>query len=97
MIADRDLWVDPQAAAKHNLTERMCDVLCGVASGLSNPGIGRELWLQPDTVKMHVGRLMKRLGARDRAHAVALAYEVGVLRTPAERARISRDELVVAA
>lgn len=87
MIAPRHLWVDEPRAALLGITERQADVLCGVASGMTNAQIGRALFLQPDTVKMHVGRLRRHLGATDRAHAVALAYEQGILRTPAERLR----------
>ncbi|WP_370948138.1 response regulator [Amycolatopsis sp. cg5] len=51
-----------------------------VARGLGNGEIGEELGLSLATVKTYVSRLLVKIGARDRAHAVALAYEHGVVR-----------------
>lgn len=64
------------------LTERERSVLDGMARGRSNSDIGRELYLSEDTIKTHARRLFRKLGARDRAHAVALAYQTGVLEAP---------------
>ncbi len=85
-------WIDFAAAARLGLSDRQVDVLAGIAGGLTNERIGARLGLTMDTVKMHVGRLYRQLGARDRAHAVALAYDKGALRTAAERARLSRRD-----
>ena len=54
------------------LTEREMQVLRGMSQGQSNGEIGRELFLSEDTVKTHARRLFRKLGARDRAQAVAL-------------------------
>lgn len=61
------------------MTERELEVLDLMSRGLSNVEIGRKLYLAQDTVKTHARRLFKRLGARDRAHAVRLGFELGVL------------------
>jgi DNA-binding NarL/FixJ family response regulator len=55
------------------ITTRMADVLCGIAHGHSYAEIGRRLHISPDMVKYHARRLYRALGARDRAHAAALA------------------------
>jgi len=62
------------------LTERELDVLAGMCEGRSNAEIGRSLFLSEDTVKTHARRLFKKLGAVDRAHAVALGYRWGLVR-----------------
>ena len=51
-----------------------------VATGLSNDEIAERLHLSPLTVKTHVNRAMMKLGARDRAQLVVLAYEGGLVR-----------------
>lgn len=61
------------------LTEREMQVLRGMAEGRSNAEIGRELYVAEDTVKTHARRLFRKLGARDRAHAVAVGFRSGVL------------------
>jgi DNA-binding NarL/FixJ family response regulator len=53
-------------------TERELQILRGMSLGHSNSEIGRELYLSEDTVKTHARKLFQKLGARDRAHAVAL-------------------------
>lgn len=62
-----------------NLTEREFQVLGRMAAGMSNGEIGRALHLSEDTIKTHARRLFRRLGVRDRAHAVARGYETGLL------------------
>jgi DNA-binding NarL/FixJ family response regulator len=62
------------------LTERELEVLAGMCEGRSNAEIGRSLFLSEDTVKTHARRLFKKLGAVDRAHAVALGYRWGLVR-----------------
>lgn len=62
------------------LTDRELEVLVRIGSGLTNAQIGRQIYLSEETVKTHVRRLLRKLGARDRAHAVALGFRLGVLR-----------------
>ncbi|MDN3023974.1 response regulator transcription factor [Streptomyces sp. S.PB5] len=73
----------PEAAGAERLTvltEREREVMALVAAGLSNQEIGRELLMSPLTAKTHVSRAMIKLGARDRAQLVVLAYETGLVR-----------------
>jgi DNA-binding NarL/FixJ family response regulator len=62
-----------------DLTERELQVLRGMAEGKSNAEIGRDLYVSEDTVKTHARRLFRKLGARDRAHAVASAFRAGLV------------------
>lgn len=66
----------PQAT----LTERELEVLSGMCEGQSNAEIGRALFLSEDTVKTHARRLFRKLGAADRAHAVAISLRRGLVR-----------------
>lgn len=66
------------------LTAREREVLAHVAGGLSNDEIGERLAVSPLTVKTHVNRAMAKLGARDRAQLVMLAYESGLVRPRGE-------------
>lgn len=61
------------------LTERELQVLRGMSEGKSNAEIGRDLFVSEDTVKTHARRLFRKLGARDRAHAVASAFRSGLV------------------
>jgi DNA-binding NarL/FixJ family response regulator len=62
------------------LTEREREVVSLVAEGLSNDEIAERLVLSPATAKTHVSRAMVKLGVRDRAQLVVLAYESGLVR-----------------
>lgn len=62
------------------LTERETQVLRGMSRGRSNCEIGKELYLSEDTVKTHARRLFRKLGAADRAQAVALGFRWGLVR-----------------
>jgi len=66
------------------LTDREREVLALVAEGLSNDEIAARLFLSPLTSKTHVSRIMTKLGARDRAQLVVIAYESGLV-TPGGR------------
>ena len=60
-------------------TEREVEVLNLVSRGCSNATAGRRLYISEDTVKVHLRSLFVRLGAHDRAHAVRLGFELGLL------------------
>jgi len=62
------------------LTERERQVLSLVAMGLSNDDISERLYVSPLTAKTHINRTMTKLGARDRAQLVVLAYQSGLVR-----------------
>lgn len=62
-----------------HLTERELQVLRGMSQGQSNGEIGRELFLSEDTIKTHARRLFRKLGARDRAQAVAVGFRRGLV------------------
>ncbi|MEV5330334.1 response regulator transcription factor [Nonomuraea sp. N2-4H] len=61
------------------LTEREREVLALVGEGLSNQEIGARLFLSPATARTHVSRAMTKLGARDRAQLVVIAYQTGLV------------------
>ncbi|MGH2650778.1 MAG: response regulator [Actinomycetota bacterium] len=72
---------DPQpAAGLEPLTDREREVMALVAAGLSNDEIAQRLFVSPATAKTHVSRAMVKLGARDRAQLVVMAYESGLVR-----------------
>ena len=70
----------PDSSALAVLTDRERDVLAEVAGGLANDEIAAALHLSPATVRTYVSRLLTKLGARDRAQLVVLAYRAGLVR-----------------
>ncbi|MGW4205883.1 response regulator [Streptomyces sp. NPDC004726] len=72
--------VPARGDALTGLTEREREVMALVGIGLSNEEIARRLVVSPLTAKTHVSRAMVKLGARDRAQLVVLAYESGLVR-----------------
>jgi len=70
----------PAPASLEGLTDRERQVLGLVAHGLSNDDIADKLYLSPLTAKTHINRAMTKLGVRDRAQLVVIAYQSGLVR-----------------
>jgi len=79
-FAGRLVAEGPAAAGLPDMTDREREVLLLVAQGLSNLEIGGRLQVAEATVKTHIGRILAKLGLRDRVQAVVFAYESGLVR-----------------
>jgi DNA-binding NarL/FixJ family response regulator len=66
--------------ADRNLSPRELEVLEALASGLSNKGVAELIGIAEETVKNHVKSILAKLGAKDRTHAVSIAFRRGILR-----------------
>jgi DNA-binding NarL/FixJ family response regulator len=78
VVAPMPVWPRPATDAP-TLTEREVEVLDGMSRGQSNAQIGQFLFLSEDTIKTHARRLFRKMGAADRAQAVALGFRWGML------------------
>ncbi|HEX9032650.1 MAG TPA: response regulator transcription factor [Streptosporangiaceae bacterium] len=78
-LASRPERRAPSGRELDGLTGREREVMTLVAAGLSNDEIATRLFVSPLTAKTHVSRIMTKLGARDRAQIVVMAYECGLV------------------
>lgn len=72
----------PTPAEMEHLTPREREVLSLMARGLSNADVATELFISEATVKTHLARVMMKLGVREKAQAVAAAYQTGLVHPP---------------
>jgi DNA-binding CsgD family transcriptional regulator len=70
----------PDASLLSALTAREVEVLRLIGRGSSNAELARALWISEPTVKTHITRIFRKLDLRDRAQAVVLAYETGLVK-----------------
>ncbi|MGW0334298.1 response regulator transcription factor [Streptomyces sp. NPDC003011] len=77
--AIREGVISLPALAPRPLEEYLLDTLQWIARGYTNPEIGAELWLSVDAVKSRVKRILRALDAENRAHAVAIGWQRGLL------------------
>jgi len=85
LIAEFTRHTEPRlrpAASLDEITEREREVLTLIGLGYSNTEIASHLRVSLSTAKTHVGRLLMKLGARDRAQLVIAAYDTGLVRPP---------------
>ena len=66
-------------AGKHQLSMRETEILTGISEGMTAKEMSSQLGLALPTVRTYVGRLFKKLGAKDRAHAVSIGYARGLI------------------
>ncbi|MFD1145841.1 response regulator transcription factor [Saccharothrix hoggarensis] len=75
-----------EAGSRRSLSRREYEVLQLIADGLENQAVANELYVSVETVRTHVKNILRKLRARDRTHAVSLAYQAGLLASGAARA-----------
>jgi DNA-binding NarL/FixJ family response regulator len=85
----------PRSNALTTLTDREREVLQHIAVGRSNAEIGAALYVSVATIKTHVGRLLTKLEARDRAQLVVFAYESGMVVPGGTGESSDRDRMVL--
>lgn len=68
-----------EAGSRRSLSRREYEVLQLIADGLENQAVAGELYVSVETVRTHVKNILRKLRARDRTHAVSLAYQAGLL------------------
>ncbi|GGP39564.1 helix-turn-helix transcriptional regulator [Saccharothrix coeruleofusca] len=68
-----------EAGSRRALSRREYEVLRLIAEGLENQAVADELYVSVETVRTHVKNILRKLRARDRTHAVSLAYQSGLL------------------
>lgn len=68
-----------EAGTRRSLSRREYEVLHLIADGLENQAVASELYVSVETVRTHVKNILRKLRARDRTHAVSLAYQSGLL------------------
>jgi DNA-binding CsgD family transcriptional regulator len=71
---------------RRRVTPRELEVLALIADGHSTREIARRLWITEETVRTHVRRLLDRLDAKTRAHAVSIAYREDLWAAPERKA-----------
>lgn len=80
LVAEHGTPSPSERARLATLTEREMEVLRRIGRGSNNEEIATELWVSESTVKTHITRIFGKLGLRDRAQAVVLAYESGLVK-----------------
>lgn len=71
-----------EGAREAGLTEREITILAGVARGLSNRSLGKELWVTEQTVKFHLTNIYRKLNVANRTEAARAAYRLGIVESP---------------
>jgi DNA-binding NarL/FixJ family response regulator len=82
--ADQGIGLDERTVRRRPLSNREYEVLHLVADGLSNQAIAESMYVSVETVRSHIKSMLRKLEARDRAHAVAIGFRLGLLASTAE-------------